>query len=178
MPTIATSDLLRSSRDPLEWFAEPWWVDRSTDRLVWSIQQDLVGWAASELVDRCLTAWRTAERLLQAQTVLGMVSAGNPTFPIRAVRQGIEIMADDYRRRYVDAQLPLPFDGLAPHVRYARDWQRYYLDELSGLCTEPEFVRQTLIATAHPDTDLSCRAIESVCGLLRERYGIRTKTAA
>src|SRR5690606_38851900 len=115
-----------------------------------------------EMVDGCRRTWRDAERLLGTSTVLGMVTAGEDIFYMRTVRGTVEIIAECFQRRHVSSQLPLPFDGLSPAIRYEQDWREFYLAELADLLREPEFVRNTLIATLHPDTELQYRCTHAV----------------
>jgi hypothetical protein len=153
--------------DPWTGIARP---DRGTDSLVDFIQDRLIPWAAVELVDACRRTWLDAERLLGTSTVLGVVSAGEQTFFMRTVRESIYVIAESFRRHHVSSQLPLPFDGLTPALRYERDWREYYQAELVELLREPGFVRNTLIATLHPDTELQYRCTHAVLALLYRRY--------
>ena len=162
----------RCAGDPGADFARP---DLGTGDLVASIQDELIGWAAIEMEERCRTAWRDAERLLGVTTVLGMVVAGEARVgrvPIRTVRDPIGVIAASFRRDCASSQLPLPFDCLSPAARYERDWRAWYLAELCDLAREPDFVRSTLIAILHPDTDLQLRSTAGIVGLLRCRYGL------
>ena len=121
-------------------------------------------------MDACRRTWRDAERLLGTSTALGLVSAGEQTFHIRTVRDSIYVIAESFRRHHISSQLELPFDGLTSAVRYERHWREYYLAELAELLREPGFVRNTLIATLHPDTELQYRCTHTVLALLYRRY--------
>lgn len=59
---------------------------------------------------------------------------------------------------------------------HEREWRLFFMQELFHLLGIPRFVRNALIATLHPDTDIGMAARYEVLLLLRQRYGMPVPT--
>jgi hypothetical protein len=144
----------------------------SLERAVWAMQDDMVEWAARELVDACRQRYRDAEALLGRRTALGLVNAGETTFFIRTVRSIVMLMADSWREQWLPHRDVAHFLGIARDEWHQREWQMFHMVELQDLLNIPDFVRNVLISTLHPDTDIGMAAEYEVLLLLRERHGM------